>query len=301
MTVTDNASQEWRNRRERSATATIRFIVWVALHLGRGASRSLLYPICLYFLAFSPKARTASRRYLSKVLNRRPTFADLFRHYHTFAACLLDRVFLLNQQSDLLDIHVHGEDIAAEMLARGQGCLLLGAHFGSFEAVRAIGRQQPHLRVSLVMYEENARKINSVLNAVNPGLAVEIVALGKWNSMLAVEERLNRGEFVGMLADRSLEDEGQIRRDFLGEPAAFPVGPFRISVLLKCPIILMFGVYGGGRRYDIHFERLYDFSDVPHRQRSRAAEEALRRYVERLEHYCRLAPYNWFNFYDFWR
>jgi predicted LPLAT superfamily acyltransferase len=26
----------------------------------------------------------------------------------------------------------------------------------------------------------------------------------------------------------------------------------------------------------------------------------LQAYVARLEHYCRLSPYNWFNFYDFW-
>jgi predicted LPLAT superfamily acyltransferase len=30
-------------------------------------------------------------------------------------------------------------------------------------------------------------------------------------------------------------------------------------------------------------------------------EQALKRYAQRLEHYCRMAPYNWFNFYDFWK
>jgi len=29
-------------------------------------------------------------------------------------------------------------------------------------------------------------------------------------------------------------------------------------------------------------------------------KQAVQKYVERLEHYCRLAPYNWFNFYDYW-
>ena len=26
----------------------------------------------------------------------------------------------------------------------------------------------------------------------------------------------------------------------------------------------------------------------------------LGRYVARLDHYCRSAPYNWFNFYELW-
>jgi predicted LPLAT superfamily acyltransferase len=78
------------------------------------------------------------------------------------------------------------------------------------------------------------------------------------------------------------------------------LGPFRIATILRRPIVLMFGLYRGGKRYDIYFERLTDLSDEPSLQRGELAQQALYRYVERLEHYCRLAPYNWFNFYEFW-
>jgi len=60
-------------------------------------------------------------------------------------------------------------------------------------------------------------------------------------------------------------------------------------------------LYRGGSRYDVHFERLADFGAVGRRDRGAAIEQALRQYAERMEHYCRLAPYNWFNFYDFWK
>lgn len=301
MNSSGSAREEWLTRPERSNTAAIKFIVWVALRLGRPAARMMLYPICVYFLLFSHKARSASKKYLAKVLERRPGFADLFRHYHVFASVLLDRVFLLNDQNHRFDVRIHGEEIAAEMLARGQGCFLLGAHLGSFEVLRALGHKQPGLRVNMVMYEENARNVNTVLNAINPKLAMEIIGLGKCDSMLKVEASIERGEFVGMLADRALETEGQMRCPFLGEPAAFPVGPFRIAAMLRRPIVLMFGVYRGGRRYDVYFERLADMSDAPWGQRAELIESALRRYAQRLEHYCRLAPYNWFNFYDFWK
>lgn len=300
MTTSSDAGQEWLRRPERSVTATIKFIVWVALRLGRPTARLMLYPICLYFLVFSFKPRSASRKYLTKVLERRPGFSDLFRHYHTFAACLLDRVFLLNGQRDLFDIRVYGAEVTADIHARGEGCLLLGAHLGSFEVVRALGAEQRGLRVSLVMYEENARKISSVLNAINSSLAIEIISLGKCDSMLKLAERLNQGGFVGMLGDRSLEGEGRVRCQFLGEDAAFPLGPVRIAALLKRPVVLMVGLYRGGRRYEIYFERLPDLSDALRGQRAEVVEEVLRAYVARLEHYCRLAPYNWFNFYDFW-
>jgi len=77
--------------------------------------------------------------------------------------------------------------------------------------------------------------------------------------------------------------------------------PERIAALLKRPVVMMVGLYRGGNRYDVHFERLADMSGVERADRERAIEDALRRYVARLEHYCRLAPYNWFNFYDYWK
>jgi predicted LPLAT superfamily acyltransferase len=293
--------KEWVARPERSSVAAIRFIVWVALRLGRPAARLLLYPICLYFVVFSRKPRRASAKFLERALGRRPGFNDLFRHYHVFAACLLDRVFFLNDQTDQFDIHVHGEEIAVEMLKRGTGCLLLGGHMGSFEAIRTLGRKQPGLKVSLVMYEENARKINSVLGAINPDLALEVIALGRPDSMLKVRESLDRGDFVGMLGDRTLEGEGEIRLPFMGEPASFATGPFQLAALLKRPVVLMVGLYGGGRRYDVHFEQLADFSTVTTPERAGEVRQAAGRFAGRLEHFARLSPYNWFNFYDFWR
>ncbi|MND04262.1 hypothetical protein D3C83_244540 [compost metagenome] len=62
----------------------------------------------------------------------------------------------------------------------------------------------------------------------------------------------------------------------------------------------MLGIYRGGSRYDIHFEVLADMSGADRTNRERLIKDALQRYVGRLEHYCRLAPYNWFNFYDYW-
>jgi predicted LPLAT superfamily acyltransferase len=290
---------EWATRRERGALPLIRTVVWIARRLGRPVARLVLYPICAYYLIAAAAPRRASRRYLGRVLGRRPGLADVFRHYFCFASCVLDRVFLLNDQTQLFDIRVHGEELVLDILRRGGGCILLGAHFGSFEVARALGRRQPDLRVSLVMYEENARKIRAALTAINPQLAMDVIGLGSSESMIAVGERLEQGHFVGILADRGMEGEDEVRYPFLGSLARFPHGAFRMAVLLQRPVVLMFGVYRGGRRYDVFFETLIDPAVAP-RRRGEQVDWVMRRYVERLEHYCREAPYNWFNFYDFW-
>jgi predicted LPLAT superfamily acyltransferase len=104
-----------------------------------------------------------------------------------------------------------------------------------------------------------------------------------------------------MLADRGLGDDATVDCEFLGKMAPFPVGPFRMAALLRRPVFFMAGLYLGGNRYQIHFEPLADFSETPRAERDAAMRAAQQLYAERLSHFCRLAPYNWFNFFDFWQ
>lgn len=292
--------QDWTTRSERGALPLIKAGVWLALKLGRRAARVFLYPICLYFLISSTRSARSSRKYLTRVLGRRAGFADVFRHYLTFGACLLDRVFLLNEQIEEFEIRIHGEELVRNIQQSGNGCVLFGAHFGSFEVARAVGRRERNVPISLLMYEENARKIRASLAAINPSLATEVIGLGRLDSLITVADRLSRGHFIGVLADRNVDGKDLVRYDFLGTPAAFPQGPFRVAQLLRRPVVLMVGVYRGGRTYEVFFEPLAEASASRPRDAGAWIDEAMRRYIARLEHHCRAAPYNWFNFYDFW-
>lgn len=277
----------------------LRLMAWIGLHLGRRVARVLLYPISLYFFIMVPRARKASHTYLDRALGRPATWRDGFRHVHTFASTILDRIYLLNDRTHLFDLRVHNEDQVIKATADGQGVLMLGAHLGSFEAIRAAGHNSAASSVALLMYEANAQKMSRLMSAINPGLTQEIIALGELDAMLQVQTRLTQGAIIGMLADRTFRDDEVTWLPFLGTPAPFPVGAFRLAALLRRPLLLMLGIYRGGKHYDIHFELLFDFSQ-PGLQRREAVQQALAHYVTRLEHYCRAYPYNWFNFYDFW-
>jgi predicted LPLAT superfamily acyltransferase len=300
--MSENSSiQEWVVRPERGSLPLIKLGVRIALRIGRPLARLFLYPICLYFLASSAVATRCSRQYLARVLGRRPRLADVFRHYLTFAACLLDRVYLLNDQIDCFDIRIHGEDIVRDIERRGGGCMLFGAHLGSFEAARAVGRRRRDLPISLLMYEENAQKTRAALAAINPRLETEVIGLGRLESIITTAERLRSGHFVGLLADRNVDGKDLVDYSFLGTPASFPQGPFRMAMLLQRPVVMMVGLYRGGRRYEVFFETLTEASDTRPPDSEAWLDATMRRYVERLEHYCRAAPFNWFNFFDFWR
>jgi len=294
-------SPDWVRRQERSNLAILRFMVWLSLFFGRSASRVVLYGIAVYYVIFAPAARRASRGYLRRALGRWANWRDGFLHVFSFASTVHDRIYLLNDRFDLFDIEIHGAEELRGKLADGNGALLIGAHLGSFEVLRAIGRGRAGLKVAMMMYEENARKINATLEAINPAATEDIIGLGQPGSMMTARDKLDQGYLVGMLADRRLGDDVTTPIDFLGEPAPFPVGPFRVAAMLKRPVFFMTGLYMGGNRYQIHFESLADFTQVERAERDTAIRAAQQAYADRLSHFCRQAPYNWFNFFDFWQ
>jgi predicted LPLAT superfamily acyltransferase len=300
MNVQAANDADWRSRPERSNLAILRLMVWISLRLGRPVGRLVLRGIAAYFLVFAPRARRASRAYLRRALGREPGIADLYRHVFAFAATIHDRVYLLNERFDLFDIRIAGTDVMLGALAGGRGVLLVGAHFGSFEVLRAIGRAHGGLRVAMLMYPDNARKINATLQAINPAATQDLIPLGRPDSMLQVRDRLQAGDLVGMLADRGIGGEQCESLAFLGAPASFPVGPWRMAAMLRCPVLFMAGVCAGANRYELHFEPLADFSNVEREGRAAAIAAAQRLFVERLALHCRASPYNWFNFFDFW-
>lgn len=293
-------SRSWLRQPERGSYWAIRFMTWLAALLGRRICRGLLYPISAYFFLFSGASRLASQDYLRRVHGRSTGWSDVFRHYHCFAATLLDRTYFLSGRHDLFDVHVHGADIIQDHVERGQGCLLLGSHLGSFDVLRALGVVQQRLPLKVLMYEKNAKKINAVLNAINPAIADTVIAIGAPDTLLKVKEEIDRGTLVGILGDRVMFNDRMVKARFLGSETVFPAGPMLLADVLKVPVILCFGLYRGSNRYDVYIELLAETIEVGRSSREKDLSHWTQQYVNRLEYYCRSAPYNWFNFYNYW-
>ncbi|MFW5329234.1 acyl-CoA synthetase [Hydrogenophaga sp. ZJX-1] len=296
-----DAQPEWMRRQERSNLAILRLMVWISLSFGRRVGRLVLHGIAVYFVLFAPAARRASRAYLHRVLGRYAGWRDGYRHVFSFASTIHDRIYLLNDRFNVFDIEVKGDQALLAAIEKQPGALLMGAHLGSFEVLRAMGRGKKGLRVAMLMYEQNARKLNATLAAINPKAMQDIISLGHLESMLEVRDKLDEGYLVGMLADRSLSDDATVPVEFLGQEAAFPLGPWRMAAMLKRPVFLMAGLYLGGNRYQLHFEQLADFSNIERGGRDAAIKAAMQAYADSLARLCRQAPYNWFNFFDFWK
>ena len=290
------------DRPEGGSTFALRLIRDTALLCGRSVARLILYPITLYYLIRRAPERRASRAYLQRVTGRAVSLWNVAQHIHCFAAVSLDRVFLLSERFKRFDIRTSGLEELRGALRHQRGVLLFGSHLGSFDALRVLATMREDVQVRVVIDMDQGATMMRVLNTLNPALAASVINARQEGATtaLAIKEALERKGLVTMLVDRARPGNAVAKVDFLGAPALFPTSPWMLAIALKAPIVLCFGLYRGGNRYDLHFELFTEALSIERSRRSDGLTEVIQRYADRLAHHARSAPYNWFNFYDFW-
>ena len=299
----------WTSVAERGSILGMRFVVWCYRRLGRRFCQWLILPVVLYFFLTDRRGRQASLRYLRRLharpggpeaLGGPPTWWHSFLHYRECGLSILDRVGFWLGKVDEFSIGFSGDREFTRLKTDRQGAIILGAHLGSFDALRVLARRG-RVIVNVVMFTEHARMINSIFEALDRDASLRVIQLdaSSINSVFAIKACIERGEFVALLADRvGLGDEkrtGQV--EFLGDRATFPRGPFLLASLLKCPMIFMVALRMGDARYEAFVERVADKVVVegPEDLDALAGD-----YARRLERYCLMAPYQWFTFSDYW-
>jgi predicted LPLAT superfamily acyltransferase len=289
----------WSIGRERGSVAMIRIMTWLTLRVGWPLGYALLYPITLYFFLTWPRVRAASQDYLGRVLGRPPTVWTRLRHIFTSASVLMDRLFMLSGRTQAFRIEVKGLDHLNDATAGGRGCLLFGAHFGSFEVLRSFGRQSP-VPVRALMHRGTPGHYSRLMEELDPSLRDDIIEIGSPDAMLRVRDSLARGEIVGILADRSDVGRKSVEVPFLGNEARFPTGPAILAAALGVPVVLSFGIRRGPRHYEVRFEPFAERITLDPKDRAANLRHCVAHYAKRLEAQCRENPLNWFNFYPFW-
>lgn len=305
-------SRHWASVRECGSALGPRIMLEAYRRFGRRAFSLLLYPVMAYFFLTNALARRASLDFLCRVaadprsrtaMSGAAGWPQSFRHFLTFGDALLDKLAAWMGDIALSSVVYDNREIFAALERAGRGGVLIASHLGNMEVCRALGSLHHGLKMNVLVHTRHAETFSRLLRKVNPRSHVSLLQVRELgpDTIIALRERIRRGEFVVVTGDRT--PVGSLQRisrvPYLGELASFPQGPFILAALLDCPVQLIFCVKRG-RRYRISFESFADALVLPRLHREQALEEWVARYATRLEHHCLQDPYQWFNFYDFW-
>jgi predicted LPLAT superfamily acyltransferase len=207
-------------------------------------------------------------------------------------------------REDQFRLEVSGREHYDRLLTQKRGGIVVGAHLGSFDALRVLSRHDGRV-VNVVMFTSNAPRINAFFRQLSPNAEVRVIA-GDSNSMstvLQIRSCVERGELVAILGDRVEADSRgrSCRVTFLGDPVELPAAPYWLAGVLECPLFFMVALRGKAGVYRVFAEVLSERVQLERGNRDKEIEELAASYASRLEHYCEQAPYQWFNFFDFWR
>ncbi len=296
----------WAAINESSCVAGMRLLFWICRVFGRWPFRLVLYPVLAWYVLAKPAARRASATYLEHMRGFAlvPTgWLGVMRHFAAFAENILDKMLLWGGQFDTSAVVIHGLPPMLRMIEEKRGAVLICAHLGNADLCRVLSRQQSGLKLTVLVHTRHAKAFNDMLGALDPRSQMNLMQVTEMTPATAMllAEKVAQGEFVVIAGDRvPVAPQPRVAlAPFLGQEAAFPVGPYVLAAILQCPVCLMFAVRARDG-YEIHFEQLRDKVELPRKGREQVLAELAAAYAARLQHHCTSAPLEWFNFYDFW-
>ena len=312
---TSSTNTSWWRMAERGSCLGMMLLALSQRILGRRVTSWWLHPIVFYFLLTGRPAREASFRYFARLNEAssvdahvpRPGWRTAYRHMLSFAQSGLDKIAAWSGRLSMDDVEFEDRAAFNALSASGRGALIIGAHLGNLEMTRALAVTGGHARITAIVYVEHAKRFNSVLAKAHDDFGMQLVHVTNMGPATAMmmQQRIEAGELLVIVGDRVPARDSALHgrtteAAFLGAPARFAQGPYVLAHSLGCPVYLFFCLKESGR-YRLYFEPFAERVMLPRTERTERLRGYAQQYADRLEFFCRKAPYQWFNFFDFWQ
>ncbi|MCJ7557930.1 MAG: hypothetical protein MUP90_13580 [Gammaproteobacteria bacterium] len=203
------------------------------------------------------------------------------------------------------DLDVEGDSLLIEALENGKGAILITSHFGNTEICLALSKRIPAIRnVNALVFDNHAPRFGEALRKINQEAALNLfnIDLVGIDTAIRLQEMIDRSELIAIAADRTPVGTSQRTQPvkFLGDYAFFPEGPWILAHILRCPVFML-SCAREGERFKVEFHPLADLVHLPRESRSEDVRLLIQEFATLLEKWVIRYPYQWYNFYDFWR
>ena len=292
------SSWEGKNR---GGVLGYKIFVLTLKYLGLRFSYFLLSFVVIYFLATSGKAVQAIFQFYNRVMkySRIKAFFSIYLNYYMFGQILLDKIAMLAGFQQKFTFDFEGEEYLRQM---NDGGLLVSAHVGNWEiAGQLLNRLEK--KINILLFDAEHQRIKGYLSDVLSARNVNFIVIrDDFSHLLEIKLALANKEIIAMHGDRFLKGNKTVILNFMGKPAAFPIGPVNMAAKFNIPVSFVFAVKERSTHYHFYATPLTKVVFTTNlKKREENFREALSLYAEKFEEILRKYPLQWFNYYDFWK
>lgn len=275
-----------------------------------------LWPLSFLWGILQPQQKEFSRGYLMRVEDFSshkgivyPQRLSIHRHFYIYGCAIVDRLVSWTD-ADRKNLRVEVDKDSQSVLTNapdGSGKLILGSHLGVLEACCAMNRGDSDTVLHVIVDEDLTESIFASV-AKDSFAKLHLIRSEELTAetISFLQTRIAAGDWVAIAADRTSEQSARQQESdpagapFLGDAALFPIAPYELAAQLQCPVVALFALIDEHNTIHLHAENFAQRITLPAAIREQSLQGYVKRYAALLERYVLAAPYNWFNFYDFW-
>lgn len=262
-----------------------------------------LYPMMvlwiLGYILFAPSGRRGIYYYWRHRQGKSPMAAcwNLWCNYLEFGKVILDRFAAYSGQH--VSIRKDGADIMDFYQRQPGGFIVISSHIGHQElAGYSFSSLKP---MHVLSFMGDTETVNSNRKAMFEAMGLHLLPLqADGGHVLEMHNVVQAGEVLSIHGDRMFFGDRSISCSLLGELAPYPEGPYRVAVAEGVPVLTMFMMREGHKKYTLYIRQLSDGTYMTTGRKAQS-EELLQRFVQTTEEILQRYPHQWFHFYQFWK
>lgn len=326
-------SKSWYELKESRSAIGYSLMLFMLRFFPPFLMRLLTFPIGFGYYVFSPAARKFSKEYFSilsafvKKQSGKNFKGNTFFHLISFALALVEMTqTLAGKFSFEKNVFWQNDDVKdlVEKIDNSKGAILLISHLGNAQMLRGLaGENQAgtkrQMQITTISDVKITAGFNALLRKINPELFSSFTSINTDEigpeTIFVLQDKLEKGEIIVIAGDRvSAVTDRNISIPFLGKNASFPYGVFLLIALLDFPTYFVFGT----RQKDVSVKPRYDMfvvknkisfkadekngnGEIGKKERAKRIIQTAESFARELEKHCVDHPYQWYNFYDFWK
>ena len=203
-----------------------------------------------------------------------------------------------DELESLFDYLPGDSQLILDLMAKGQGLILVTGHYGNWEAGGIFIRRIVKVPMAIVAMTEPNPTVNRIRRDIRDLVGADTIEVGQsLDTALQIRRRLASNGMVAVLMDRYLGRD-RVEVEFLGRRALFLRTPALMAFMTGAPLLPCFIERVRPGRFAIRAGTPIAVNRS--KPRDEAIQEAAQAFADQLGARVRTHPEFWYHFYRYW-